>query len=122
MTIEELIERLEKSEKRDRSLDHVIAEMFGTKSRNGTPICAGYFGVGSFTSSIDVAVALCESVLPGMYWSITQGALGNDPQEFDASVWKEDAPWDALQHRGVHKSAPIALLLAILRAKARLND
>lgn len=144
MTIEELIERLEKAAGPDRELDVAIAvaidgyvlekrerdrKLWLYREESG-PRYYGRkdpeYGVSGeyprLTSSIDAAVALCVRVLPGMYWSITQGVIGNSPQEFDASVWEEDAPWDALQHRGVHKSAPIALLLAILRAKDRLDD
>ncbi|MEN3145711.1 hypothetical protein ABCW43_00190 [Neorhizobium sp. IRAMC:178] len=109
MTIPELIEKLEKATCPDRDIDKAITELFGTKNDHGVLICAGYLGIGMFTSSIDAAVQLCERVLPGWLWLVEAGG----DSDYGATVVSDDSSicsdW--------HKSTPaIALCIAILRA------
>lgn len=63
MKIADLIDRLSKIEGPNTELDKRIAVKFGRMNEHGVTICAGYLGVGSFTSSIDAAVRLCDEVL-----------------------------------------------------------
>lgn len=71
-----------------------------------------------FTASVDAAIALANSVLPGWYWGITQGDDGEDAVEFQGNVWPLIQPYPAeLEQYGYHKFPAIALCIAILRAK-----
>jgi len=77
-----------------------------------------------YTASIDAAVALCERVLPGWRWGITQGT--EDDDEVQGNVWPETTPFTAyLDSYGYHANPAIALLIAILKAldaKETAND
>lgn len=118
MTIPDLIERLEKATGPDRELDEMISatlfsehEFMQLKDAPEGVGCMMYrwpdgqqVSVLRATSSIDAAVKLCELKLPEHTWGINPTA---------ANVYDGDP------HQGFavyHKTAPIALCIAILRA------
>ncbi|SOC45718.1 hypothetical protein SAMN05892877_117107 [Rhizobium subbaraonis] len=132
--LDELIERLEKAEGPDRELDsriwletspgvtrsvqHVVSatgawppyDIDETRDETGRLIT-----VPSFTASLDAAVELAERVLPGCRWGVTQGDTPED--DFQGNVWPGVQPYQAdFDVFGYHKSAPLALCLAILKA------
>lgn len=75
--LRELLERCEKASGPDREIDRTIAMTFGRM--NGTvPVCAGYVGIGSFTSSIDAAVRLVQDILPGWWWKVGTCSVSDD--------------------------------------------
>lgn len=140
MTIKELIERLEKAACQDRELDVAIAvaidgyvlekrerdrKLWLYREESG-PRYYGRkdpeYGVSGeyprLTSSIDATVALCERVLPE---ANCYGAA-KDKTGWTAFVSRNNVASGHWLVEAEGPTAPIALLLAILRAKARLND
>jgi hypothetical protein len=60
-----------------------------------------------FTASMDAALALVERVSPGIAWEIAKQDEGDPEQWFDAIVGHGFAQ---------HRTAPLAILLALLRS------
>ena len=67
-----------------------------------------------FTASVDAALALVERVLPGWQWDV--GYLPNQPEiGFLAEIWPPGDPVNDVS--GAGKTAPLAILAALLKAK-----
>lgn len=112
MTRSDLIEKLEKAEGPDRELDRSLSETFGRKNDFGVLICAGYLGIGDFTSSVDAAVRLCERVLPGHGYDIARC------EQCHATIWEKDKNGNFVSrtYQVPGATLPIALCIAILKA------
>jgi hypothetical protein len=103
----ELIERLERSTGPDRIADCLLFEM---QWKEGEPL-----GPPAYTASIDAALSLVEKMLPDwgrcLYWNNCQGHTARLEDNANAYTGSTGADFEA---RGA--TAPIALLIALLRA------
>ena len=72
------------------------------------------------TTNLSAAVALCERVLPGWHWSIRKKST--EPDFFEGMVTQYAWSYAADRFKVSHDSGPIALCIAILRAKAATHD
>jgi hypothetical protein len=74
MTLESIIERLEKAERGDRALDHGIHTLTNPPLRDGLR----FGNVPSYTSSVDAAIDFVEGVLPGWAWKVGTCCVSDD--------------------------------------------
>lgn len=108
--MEDLIKRLEAAEVGSRELDRAIWYAVEFDSR-GEPSHAP-----KYTTSLDAALALADRVLPPFRWCMyTQSGdgakvLGADNDAEEGEKWR-------FQSEGSAKTVPLALVVAILRAK-----
>ena len=72
------------------------------------------------TTDLSAAVALCERALPGWHWSIRKKST--NPDFFEGLVTQAAWSYAADRFKASHDCAPLALCLAILRAKASAHD
>jgi hypothetical protein len=104
MSITDLIERVEGATGPDRALDTAIERaLFGDE-----PITEGWQGTLEYTASLDLALALCERVLPGWRVSVAHERNG----EWSAFLITEDCD----TAKAYAPSPALALILAMLRA------
>lgn len=103
MTIDELIERVEKATGRDRQLDFAIGNWLGLTCYS--------IDMPAYTSSLDAVVALIEREMPGAKWTVSNYC----------GAFVHLANGDMYSATG--KRGTLAPLLAFLRAKKALpND
>lgn len=146
MTIEELIERLEKATGPDRELDVAIgyetSEEIGGLSGSFRQYCSIHdldfaavafdamsytsilrTGLPCYTSSIDAAVSLAERVLPGWYWRVGRTSLFPNGWAFVSRLPPDhcDRKDEAACSDGKAANPSIALCIAVLRAKKELE-
>jgi hypothetical protein len=131
MTITDLIEKLEKAEGPNYRLDIEIFKFFNPEYADYVEGRGGLVHVNdgedqrvlsnvrapNYTASLDAAVALAESALPG--WR--NSSIKTDDGEYAAYAWLPgaDGPFRVETHaEHIKSSRAIALCLAILRAKA----
>lgn len=110
-----LAEKLKALTGADRDVEKEIARIFGTVSKNGVPLCAGYVGIALFTSSFDAAVALAKEALPEMnYYGVE-----HEPKAVEAFVQRNFCPKEeAWAFFAEHPTSDaIAMLLAVVKAK-----
>ena len=132
-----LITRLEKAKEGSWELDAEIAEHFGHKIEwkqanyvmTSYPVISWqapdpYAGMREpcpqFTTNLSAAVALCERALPGWHWSIRKKST--NPDFFEGLVTQAAWSYAADRFKASHDCAPLALCIAILRAKASAHD
>lgn len=132
MTLEELLERLEKAEGPDRELDADLWWHFDRRSAGmnyhhasfGKPVplpdkrpATGLGGAAikqnapAFTGSLDAAVAFKERVLPGWYETITSGTLPTGG--YSVQLTPHYALWGPATK---HKTRALALCTAVVKA------
>ena len=104
MTIDELIEKLEKADGPNFALEQEIQFVLERHRGNLKPP--------NYTASLDAAVALAERVLPGWMWSMTTGLGHTAAYVRDKSI---TAP-DKIEGDGYHATPALALCLATLKA------
>lgn len=73
----------------------------------------GCHSVPKFTASLDAALALCERVLPGVWWLIGRGKLTAAEPEYGAQLMFGE---DEVLGVGEAPTPAVALILALLRA------
>lgn len=88
MTLDSIIERLEKAEGGDRELDTDIANLLTPRAPEEKRIQEGglvstkwgmfRLEAPTFTSSVDEAIALAEKVLPGWAWKVGTCCVSDD--------------------------------------------
>jgi hypothetical protein len=134
MTLDSIIERLEKAESGDRELDLTIMNLLAPRAEDEKHFVMGkllgakwgayghmanqieyFIEAPKITASVDAAIELAEKVLPGwedchgrLIW--THGLKGERIWTADIRYWRSSAN---------HPIAAIALCLAILKAKQR---
>lgn len=131
MTLSEIIERLEKAECGDRKLDLTIMNLLAPRAEDEKHLVMGkllgakwgayghmanqieyFIEAPKITSSVDAAIALAEKALPK--WSISLGL--SEWYKFPVVTMGRSYPTNksvAVEHH----TAPLALCLAILKAK-----
>ena len=125
-----LTARLEKAKEGSRELDAKIDHWLEgwVHERSTSPLDPGPDGppmitlptVPKFTTDLSAAVALCERALPGWHWSIRKKST--NPDFFEGLVTQAAWSYAADRFKASHDCAPLALCLAILRAKASAHD
>jgi len=111
MTLDSIIERLEKAEGGDREIDIALGIMFPkpTWATDGSWFDKDDFTrYPAYTSSVDAAIALAAKALPSCNWSIDKRDEG------DPEAWYTVSLGEILVDA---KTPSIALCLAILKAK-----
>ena len=104
-----LIERLEKATGPDGAIDDLL---YWTLKQH--PAKGPFARIPAYTDSIDAALGLVERVLPGWMWYV--GSVGeNDMPQATITEPVEDCR-DFVGHA---PTAPLAILLALLRALAQ---
>lgn len=97
MTLDSIIERLEKAERPDRKLDIAIMNLLDPRSDDEKHLVMGkllqakwgayghmadqvdyYVEAPKVTSSVDAAIALAEKVLPGWAWKVGTCSVSDD--------------------------------------------
>lgn len=112
MTLDSIIERLEKAQGGDRDIDLAIHSATEPPLRNG-------FRFGKFphvTSSVDAAIALAEKVLQGAY----SMKISTDPSGCGTKIhhWPNGLSGeDEIIAEGVSQTMALSACLAILKAK-----
>ena len=129
-----LIERLREAKEGSRELDGLIMvsadpEM-NTASRHQASLPCGapentidrdsLWHAPAYTTDLSAAVALCERALPGWQWSIRKKST--NPDFFEGLVTQAAWSYAADRFKASHDCAPLALCIAILRAKASAHD
>lgn len=122
---EQLVERLEKATGPDRNLDFAIHEAFFPMPQERiTPNVKLPEGFGkdamslamdprpSYTASLDAAIVLVERVLP----EANCYGVEKDPRSWTGYVSRNNVDNGHWLKEAEHKTAPMALLLALLRA------
>lgn len=133
--LRKLLERVESATGPDRYIDNDMMWMFcepfiGWENVGGwwmRNIVTGeekrwtYVDPPAFTSSIDVAIALCERVLPGWSYEIRASGTGDKGQ---ATVWDPmQCPGAGNEYRSTDNANPaLALDAATLRAKIAMLE
>jgi hypothetical protein len=113
--LSELLVKLKNLESQDRDVDKEIASVFGSVSKNGVPLCAGYVGIGMFTAHFDAAVNLAKAALPDMnYYGVE-----HEPKTVEAFVQRNFCPKEeALASFAEHPTSDaIAMVIAVVKAK-----
>lgn len=134
--MQELIARLEAAEAGSRELDALVWLRFNRPEYSGGVKAlemrswydgrghmiletdageevADDLGIGTYTTSLDAALALAERVLPGFTWRVQRHTSGM----FDAALWSD--PDDNYVGYGRTPSPALSLCIAILKAKAQ---
>ena len=123
--MKDIIERLEEAEIGDREIDVAIAQAIGWQYvRNcdvGSPHLWGWHGMSpdgrtgpipAYSTSIDAALALVERMLPDANcWGFDK--VPKDVTAYVSRINVNEGHW---YFEGVHKSAQVALLLALFCA------
>lgn len=99
--LDQLIERARHATGRDTALDRALDETLGAGASGEAP---------AYTGSVDACIELVHRMLPGWAWHVGYGAEGVIPY---AAVSHGPA-----RHEASAPTVPLALLLALLRAKA----
>lgn len=116
--IDELIERVEKGEGADRTVDGDIAEMFNP-DRFKPEFIRGQ--ARRYTTSLDAVERLIEEKMPGVFGVVDLGALPVDQPLYGARLFSAD--WDPWKNVAANAASPArALLAAFLRAHKEQHD
>lgn len=118
-----LIARLEAAEVGSRELDCEVGLFARTDGKGevsnhfGTPCirdAAGPYAPRPYTTSLDAALALAERTIQGdFFWSVHHNAVAVGQKLYRAEVIFSGCGWQS----GASRSASLALVSAILRAK-----
>lgn len=103
-TLTRLRDMVRNADEPDIDLDTLIVETFGTKDCQGAPRCAGLYGIGPFTNSIDTAIGLADQEIPGC-----KIALADIGSRHTAHI-----KWEGLEAAAYGTTRPLAILDCLL--------
>lgn len=85
-TLRDIAARLNKADGADRWLDAAIAKAFTTDKERDIPLCAGIYGIGAFTGSLDDIMRLRKQEYPTLVINLclTADGLAQVRESFDS--------------------------------------